>query len=725
MTVLSLALKGALLLSLAGAAVHLLRRAPAASRHAVWVAAFVGLLTLPMYALLGPSLQLPVLPEAFAQRAEVAPPPPAAPVAPVAPAAPAAPFAPLAPVGAPMWEEFETPLPAPAAPAAPEAPAAPAAPPEPAIAPLPPKASWFSGWIAAGSFGRNLASAWAGVAFLVLLGWMLPLVAAWHLVRRARPETSGPWLDALEHARLLSDVEGPVRLLRSDRLDVPVAWGWGTPAVVLPASADAWDDDRRQAVLLHELAHIARGDAQTQVLAQLAVSLHWFDPLAWWAYRRMLEEREHACDDAVLRGGARPSTYAGHLVDIARGLRRRPRCLTAFAPMARSSELEGRVRSILGDEKRAALTRLRAAGVGLVAFSLVLPLAACQLTSRTSRAPEPVVAPSPRTAPQPAVARAMEEAERQLAEAERDLADAELDLADAERSLEDIEMDLDVELAPALEAARRSLAEARIQHDGLADVDWDELEREIQSALAEAHAGMEEAIAEARAELADAEWEAEIEASLRQAQRDRTRALADMRRELAQIERDVQREVQQAEREAAHERRRELEDARREVEQAQREAARERERATEAKRRELERQRREATRVRQEARSGDYRGPSTPPESYSYAIATANGNAVVIAGNGRTAWSSGLNGWRAGLSAVASQVARASSSSEVVALQHALDGMEDGLDGIEEAASAWARSGTDRRAVREGIANARRALATVRTSAESASTCDD
>ncbi|MCP5521939.1 MAG: hypothetical protein H7A46_10380 [Verrucomicrobiales bacterium] len=62
---------------------------------------------------------------------------------------------------------------------------------------------------------------------------------------------------------------------------------------------------------------MARRDCFTQSIATLACALHWFNLLVWLAAGRMRRERELACDDFVLSDGTRPSTYAGHLLEIA------------------------------------------------------------------------------------------------------------------------------------------------------------------------------------------------------------------------------------------------------------------------------------------------------------------------------------------------------------------------------------------------------------------------
>src|SRR5204862_6293474 len=112
------------------------------------------------------------------------------------------------------------------------------------------------------------------------------------------------WLAMLEDATTRLRVRRPVRLLRSDRDGMPLTFGTLAPALVLPASADGWTDDRRRAVVLHEVAQVARFDCLVQRLTAIACAFYWPHPGVWWAARRLRAERELACDDRVLAAGA-------------------------------------------------------------------------------------------------------------------------------------------------------------------------------------------------------------------------------------------------------------------------------------------------------------------------------------------------------------------------------------------------------------------------------------
>ncbi len=168
------------------------------------------------------------------------------------------------------------------------------------------------------------------------------------------------------------DIGVPVLEARSGLM--PMTVGVFHPAIVLPACSSQWSESLRRAVLAHELAHVRRYDTAAQLLARIALALYWWNPLAWAAWRQMLEEAERAADDAVLHSGARASDYAAHLLDIARSLRPAPWPAVA---MARTSNLETRLRAVLDPHLRRTAPS-RAGAVTSIALALLLaaPLAA-------------------------------------------------------------------------------------------------------------------------------------------------------------------------------------------------------------------------------------------------------------------------------------------------------------------------------------------------------------
>jgi beta-lactamase regulating signal transducer with metallopeptidase domain len=217
-----------------------------------------------------------------------------------------------------------------------------------------------------------------------VLVMLMPLGIQWRTVRRLAREASE--VQDSEWTRLFNECAGrmgvhrPVRLLRSRECSMPMAWGTCRPAILIPAIAETWAENRRRAVILHELAHVARYDCLTQTLAFVTCALYWFHPAAWWVARRLRIERELACDDRVIAAGTQAREYASHLLEIAYafGNHRAPALAVS---MAHPRQLESRMLAALdvARNRRLPALRVRLASAA-IASALLLPLAAARPT---------------------------------------------------------------------------------------------------------------------------------------------------------------------------------------------------------------------------------------------------------------------------------------------------------------------------------------------------------
>jgi len=216
------------------------------------------------------------------------------------------------------------------------------------------------------------------------------IVEQWSVIRLARAavEVVDPaWTSLLVEAMRSIGVRRPVRLLRGLESNMPMAFGWIRPAILIPSTADTWSESRRRAVLLHELAHIARNDCFTQRTAGLACGLYWAHPGVWWAARRLRIERELACDDRVLAAGMSAREYAEHLLDLAFTLGG-SRAPALAVTMARPRQIEGRILAVLDDARSRTVPPLRRRVLSVVtAMALVTPLAAAEVTRVRAEAP--------------------------------------------------------------------------------------------------------------------------------------------------------------------------------------------------------------------------------------------------------------------------------------------------------------------------------------------------
>ena len=172
-----------------------------------------------------------------------------------------------------------------------------------------------------------------------------------------------------------------------------MALGIGSPAIVIPDTADAWSAERRRAVLLHELAHIERRDCLTQTLASLTCAVYWIHPGAWWA----AQASPGGTRTGVRRPRARPMRgardYAGHLLEIAYSLGS-GRTPALAVGMARRGQLEGTPARAVLDAARN--RRVPSAPVALIAsvwrlLAVALPLAALTTSTHVAAAVLPLL----------------------------------------------------------------------------------------------------------------------------------------------------------------------------------------------------------------------------------------------------------------------------------------------------------------------------------------------
>lgn len=231
---------------------------------------------------------------------------------------------------------------------------------------------------------------WAVIAFVLLARLGL---SAWRLRGIVKSATT-------PSQRILAMADARVRILRSDRVHVPMVWGLRRGTLLLPDAAETWSDDELRATLIHELGHLQRLDYLSLALMNVVSALLWFHPQVWIARRRALAEGERACDDLVLRAGERASTYASHLLHVARlAPHREP--LGAFLAMSRPSQLEGRMLAILApDTNRQAIGGKRLMFAITAFLAVIVPLSVLQISAQPAP-PAPPRAPVAMTPPAP------------------------------------------------------------------------------------------------------------------------------------------------------------------------------------------------------------------------------------------------------------------------------------------------------------------------------------
>lgn len=231
---------------------------------------------------------------------------------------------------------------------------------------------------------------WGAGALAVLARLAVGLVTLGRWTRSAEPVTDPHWLQALERARAATGASDRLRLMVADKVPGPLGWGWRNPVILIDYDTHA-EPEEADAILAHEVAHVARRDWPSLMMTRLATALFWFNPLAWTLAREAIHQAEEAADAHAARS-TEPTRYAETLLSwgqIGRGI---GVPANSIAPGARA--LSRRVRAVLDANllERSARSRVAMVAV-LLCVGVAAPVAALKLVEE-ARPPEAPRAPS-------------------------------------------------------------------------------------------------------------------------------------------------------------------------------------------------------------------------------------------------------------------------------------------------------------------------------------------
>ena len=160
-----------------------------------------------------------------------------------------------------------------------------------------------AGWV---PLRTALLVLWA-VGFAAVVGTWIARAASVRALLRASVPYAGDLPRAL----------GRLEARTSQALLEPALVGIMRPVLLLPQGiAEQLTRTQLDAVLEHELSHWRRRDNLTAAVHMLVEAVFWFHPLVWWIGARLVEERERACDEAVVRAGHDGRTYAEGILNV-------------------------------------------------------------------------------------------------------------------------------------------------------------------------------------------------------------------------------------------------------------------------------------------------------------------------------------------------------------------------------------------------------------------------
>ncbi|HEY2883216.1 MAG TPA: M56 family metallopeptidase [Pirellulales bacterium] len=166
--------------------------------------------------------------------------------------------------------------------------------------------------------------AWFGYLPFVLLGGVVVCLArlalAMWAVRKYRDQSKPIADDALLSAanRLAKEIGAPLAELReTTALRSAATIGWRKPLLLLPAEWRSWTPLEQRVVLAHELAHVARQDYLTGLVARLAAAIHFYQPAVLWLGRQLRIQQELAADARAAAVAGSRQTYLTTLAEMA------------------------------------------------------------------------------------------------------------------------------------------------------------------------------------------------------------------------------------------------------------------------------------------------------------------------------------------------------------------------------------------------------------------------
>src|SRR5579862_2779753 len=163
------------------------------------------------------------------------------------------------------------------------------------------------------------AAIWIGGSLVVLAAWTIRWRRVAAIARAASAVDDGPEVDALRRIERAAGIRRPIGLVSSDAPLEPGVFGILRPVLVWPRTIGAQlGKEQIETILAHEVSHVRRRDNLSSAIHMGIQAAFWFHPVVWWIGARLVDERERACDEAVLTEGSEPQAYAEGILSVCR-----------------------------------------------------------------------------------------------------------------------------------------------------------------------------------------------------------------------------------------------------------------------------------------------------------------------------------------------------------------------------------------------------------------------
>ncbi len=218
--------------------------------------------------------------------------------------------------------------------------------------------------------------------------------------RRSRIPLSGALREAVTAVADEVGLSKVPRIWMGSAIQSPAVTGLFRPVLLLPADFErTLSPEETRLALKHELTHIRRGDLPLNALLCLLLTLHWFNPVLWFAFFKSRQDREAACDARVLEREAIPQrvTYGHTLLKVETAFHHPGLGLGFVGIFQNSAALRSRIESLLNQPNPHPLMKTTLS-IGLAVLTFVgVTRAATPDSAPPQPAPKPAQAAAPQT----------------------------------------------------------------------------------------------------------------------------------------------------------------------------------------------------------------------------------------------------------------------------------------------------------------------------------------
>lgn len=236
-------------------------------------------------------------------------------------------------------------------------------------------------------------AAWLCGVVMVLMAWWLQWKRIVLTVREATLMREGHELETLHRLESTEGAQRKIELLLSRASLEPGIFGVVHPVLIWPEGISRYlNSAQLEAIIAHELSRVRRRDNLAAVMHMLVGALFWFHPIVWCLGTQLVEEREYACDEEVLRLGGKPQVYAEGILQVCQFCLQSPFFCVSGVTGANLKKRIARIMNKRFGDKFSTGTKSLLISAGLIA--LAVPIVFGQINSTANEGLSAVTDPS-------------------------------------------------------------------------------------------------------------------------------------------------------------------------------------------------------------------------------------------------------------------------------------------------------------------------------------------